>query len=102
MILIHGQDPEIINFLEENKILPSKNEDISFERLFYESIKCHHIDVANYIQDNYLQNKKEYSNNALINGLKYYNFMFIQSNVDNETSFFIYASMIIIYLSVFF
>ena len=57
---VHGQNPEIINFLEENKTLPKTDEEeeesvkMSFEGIFKESIKCHHIDVANYIQDNYL------------------------------------------------
>ena len=52
---VYGQNPEIISLLEENKILPSKNDKISFVEIFNESIKCHHIDFSNYIQDNYLQ-----------------------------------------------
>ena len=83
---VHGQNPEIIHFLEDNKILPSITGTWSFEQIFYESIKCHHIDVANYIQNNFLQNEKEYQNDALINSLKYYNFLFMQYNIDNEKS----------------
>ena len=49
---IHGQSAEIIHFLEENKILPSKDDKISFRKIFIESIKCHHIDVANFRYDN--------------------------------------------------
>ena len=45
----HGQNPEILNFLEENKFFPSKKDKISFEEAIKESIKCHHIDVENYI-----------------------------------------------------
>ncbi|KAK8836069.1 hypothetical protein M9Y10_040025 [Tritrichomonas musculus] len=90
---VYGKDPEIINFLEENKIqnIKEKNtffaKNVSFEQIFKESIKCHHIDVANYIRNNYLQNEKEYLNDTLISGLKYYNFMFMQCNIENETSF---------------
>ena len=74
---VHGQHPEIFNYLEDNKILPSENDNISFEKIFKESIKCHHIDVANYIQENYLQNENEYSEDKLVNNLKYCNFMFV-------------------------
>ena len=85
---IHGQNPEIINFLEENKILPSDDEQNLFEQIFKESIKCHHIDVINYIQNNYFQNKKEYSNDTLIDCFRYCNFMFMQFDINNENLFF--------------
>ena len=85
---IHGQNPEIINFLEENKILQSNNEQKLFEQIFKESIKCHHIDIINYIQNNYLQNKEEYLNDILIDCFKYYNFMFMKFDINNENLFF--------------
>ena len=51
---IYGNNPEIINFIEENKILLStEDKNFSYDQIFYESIKCHHIDVANYIQNTY-------------------------------------------------
>ena len=89
---VHGENPEIISFLEENEIINIKENEsfaknISFVQIFKESIKCHHIDVANYIQENYLQNVNEYSKEKLINSLKYYNFMFIGCDIDIETSF---------------
>ena len=31
---VHGQNPEIINFLEENKIFPSKNDVLTFKKIF--------------------------------------------------------------------
>ena len=85
---VHGQNPDIIHCLEANKISPSQKDNVTFEQIFYESIKCHHINIANYILNNYLQNEIEYSNDTLINSLKYYNFMFIQSDIVNETSFY--------------
>ena len=46
---IHGKNPEIIHFLEENKIIP---DDSSFIECLIESIKCHHIDITNYFLNN--------------------------------------------------
>ena len=88
LYVIHCKNPEIINFLEENQILSLKDNKLSFEQIFKESIKCHHINVANYIQDNYLQNKKELSNDTPINCLKYYNFMSLNCDINNEKSFY--------------
>ncbi|KAK8850281.1 hypothetical protein M9Y10_018410 [Tritrichomonas musculus] len=48
---IHGRNPEIIHFLEENKIIQNE---IS---LIFESIKCHHNELANYFLSN-LQNNE--------------------------------------------
>ena len=74
----------MIHFLEENEIKPK---DETYQEVYDESIKCHHNDIANYIQDNYFQSEKDYSNDKLINGLKYYNFMLIKYDIENETSF---------------
>ena len=88
---VHGQNPEIISFLDESKIIDDKYvhlaKNVSFDQVFKESIKCHHIDVSNYIQDNFLQNEKEILNDKLIFCLKYYNFLFMQCDIDNEDSF---------------
>lgn len=51
MYAIHGRNPEIIHILEESNILPP---DDSFLDCFIESIKCHHNELANYFQNNYL------------------------------------------------
>lgn len=48
---IHGRNPEIIHFLEENKII--KNENL----LIFESIKCHHNELANYFLSNLQENE---------------------------------------------
>ena len=50
-----------------------------------ESIKCHHIEFAYYFQNNYSENID--SKREIINGLKYYNFIFIYNDKINETSF---------------
>ena len=59
-----------------------------------ESIKCHHNEIADHIQENYLllnneeeekEEEEEYS--IFVNGLKHYNFYFIQNEQINETTF---------------
>ena len=83
---IHGKDEEIFHILEENHVKLPENE--SYEQIFKESIKCHHIDAANYIQDNYLENENNTNTKyEMIDGLKYYNFIFIPNDDINETSF---------------
>ena len=55
-----------------------KEENVDFEQIFKESLKCFHIDITNYIEDRYLQNKIDYSDFLLINCIKYYNIILIQ------------------------
>ena len=83
---IHGKDDEIFHILEENLISISENE--SYVQIFNESIKCHHIDAANYIKNNYLANENNTNSKyEMINGFKYYNFIFISNDDINEASF---------------
>ncbi|KAK8844301.1 hypothetical protein M9Y10_024513 [Tritrichomonas musculus] len=94
LFVIHGRNSELIHLLEENLIEPilpiskhSKKVEKSYEKCFFESIKCHHNDVANYFLNNYLQIEDENSNETLIQSLKYYNFFFIKKENINESSF---------------
>ena len=82
---IHGNSAEIIQILEENRIRPPEKK--SYKELFKESIKCHHNDIANYIQDNYLENLNEESKYVVVNVIKYHNFEFIKKEQINEASF---------------
>ena len=50
------KNAEIIHQLEENQIKPSKDTNEEYTK---EAIKCHHNDIANYINDNF---KNENSN----------------------------------------
>ena len=71
--------------LEENKIEP---EDPTYKKCLKESIKCHHIEVLQYIQNNFISNEKEkQSDTCLINGIKYYNFCFELSELDKKVAF---------------
>ena len=80
---IHGKNNDIIHLLEENHINPPKD----YDELYRESIKCHHIDIANYFQNNFLNLNENINNNILIDNLKYYNFAFIQYNNIKESLF---------------
>ena len=95
LFAIHGKNADIIHLLEENHINPTDtNNSWSFDRELEidpysecnkESIKCHHIDISNYIQTNLMQ--KEKLENNFIQNIKNYNFSFIQSDLINEKSF---------------
>ena len=95
---IHGENPDIIHLLEENNVQPIVShidtlrsvhftivtrDEKTYEECFKESIKCHHNDIANYIENNYLKKEKE----GFIHGIKYYNFSFI-NDFTKEHSFY--------------
>ena len=97
---IHGNNSEIINILDENRIEPekninNKNDELLYEKCFIESVKCHHNELANYIKNNYLENEMESnkshsftSKKILINALKYYNFDLIDDDLIDSSIFF--------------
>ncbi|KAK8852778.1 hypothetical protein M9Y10_017768 [Tritrichomonas musculus] len=76
---IHGKNPEIIRFLEENQV-----ENKSCKELIDESIKCHHNDIANYFLNNFLQND---INSPIVfdQSIKYYNFIFFPNEINRES-----------------
>ena len=84
LLAIHGQNSEIIHFLEDNHV---ELEDESYKQVFYESIKCHHNDIANYFINNFLQNDEENSQDTFNQSLKYYNFAFLKNDFINKSSF---------------
>lgn len=77
---IHGRNPEIIHILEENNIKP---EDKTFVKCYEEAIKYHHNELADYINNNYL----EKSNIEISKILKCYNFEFLIDDYCNELIF---------------
>ena len=93
LFVIHGQNPELIHRLEENHIEPkirkngSRNEVVSYLECYKESMKCHHNDITNYIQNNLLQNEEENERDTLIQPLEYYNFIFLQKEKIKKFSF---------------
>ena len=84
---IHGNNPELFNFLEENNIKPT---DEFYKKCLLESIKCHHIDITNYFEANYINNanSNEYKNKVLKKSFKYRNYMFFDNDLNNKNIMF--------------
>ena len=80
---VHGNNPELINFLEDNKITLY---DKLYVDCFYESVACHHNDMANYIIDNYLPKNfsPEHQTRVIF---KYYNFLYFGNNIHNNLNY---------------
>ena len=92
MYAIHGQNPEIIHFLEYNHISP---DDLTYVECLKESIKCHNNDFANYFKNNFIKNddlkvSSNYLRNEAFFGFRFYNFQFIPTEID-EKFYFYYA-----------
>ena len=92
---IHGDDAEIIQILEENKVLPPG---VSYDRCIKESIKCHHNHIVNYIINNLLNNANDitkninfslnYNENICSYCFHYYNFAFYPTEIDDDFIFY--------------
>ena len=81
---IHSQNTEIISILEDKKIKPD-----DFKKCYKEAIKCHFNDMANYIQENYLQDQEEEDGDSIspLVYFKYHNFEFIKPEQINKSIF---------------
>ncbi|KAK8863518.1 hypothetical protein M9Y10_011204 [Tritrichomonas musculus] len=79
---IHSNNPEFIHILEANHVQFN-------EYCFYESIKCHHNDIANYIKENYLNEGCENSYDFIYSVFENYNFVFIENNCFNQDCFYL-------------
>lgn len=77
LFAIHGNNFEIIHLLEEKRIKP---DDKTFKQSFIESVKCHHNELASYIEKNYFNKKKVIDQNTLHQIFKYNNFAFISED----------------------
>lgn len=89
---IHSQNPEMISLLIDYAIKPRDN---SYEECLKEAIKCHHNDVANYIINNFIDDKKasykienNYDENIYSYSYHYYNLSFIPSKLESKFIFF--------------
>ena len=79
---IHGQNPDIIHFLEQNNIEPN---DRKFNECLVESIKCHYINMVQYIQN---ISNDDFSI-ELNKSIKYFNYScFPNDIIDNNEAFF--------------
>ena len=72
---IHGRNPELIHFLEENGI---KSDDSTFENCYIESILCFHIDLSNYISEKNPDESQYYDTFTQL--FKCHNYFFLSEN----------------------
>ena len=73
LFAIHSNNAEIIQLLEEQqKFTP--NSASEYQQYLEESIKCHHNDIAAYIQENYIKNNDNNSYNDLIYCFRFINY----------------------------
>lgn len=84
LFAIHSNNIEIIQYLEENSIKPPSND---FNGCLSEAIKCHHINIMNYIKEKYVQNDQKISVFSLSKDLRYYNFLSLSEKVAKMESF---------------
>ena len=75
---IHGNKIETIQLLEEKKIKPENN---NYNQCFKESIKCHHNEIAFYLNYLHLVEDK-------YDALKYYNFAYIKKDFNDKATIF--------------
>lgn len=91
---IHGQNDEIIHYLEDNNINPPNN---SYESCIKESIICHNHLMFNYIENNLTDNryenydnidfKKDYDHNIISYCFNFYNFTYFPEEIKTKYIF---------------
>ncbi|KAK8875970.1 hypothetical protein M9Y10_006151 [Tritrichomonas musculus] len=82
---VHCQNPELLLLFKDNHHNPKYK---SYEECVKESIKCHHNELAKYLQENFVQKEKNKSVDLFSGSLKYYNFMFIENDFSNTSGFY--------------
>ena len=84
---IHSGNGEIIHLLESNEVLPPDNK---YENLLIESIKCHHNNIAEYIENNLLPtNYNEINNTKILKKiLKYHNYLRLPMDISGNEDFY--------------
>ena len=109
---IHSENAELIYLLESNKVFPPKitqikkneeedkddddeNTNDNYLLCLIESIKCHHNEIAEYIQNN-LMNQEEKEKTETIetivsNSIKYHNYSYFQVDAIIEYGFFYFC-----------
>ncbi|KAK8839416.1 hypothetical protein M9Y10_031766, partial [Tritrichomonas musculus] len=84
---IHSKNAELIHLVESLEISPPTN----YEECLMESIKCHHNDIACYIENNLIDQEEKYyqQNEELIsNCIKYHNYSHFEKDNIIEHGFF--------------
>ena len=89
---IHSNNAELIKELEEKHVSPTFNK---YEAVLWESIKCHHNDVSNYIIDNLINkenlhynNESSFDNYVCHYAIEYHNYYFLPEKMTEKKIFF--------------
>ena len=98
---IHGRIAEIIRLLEENHV-----DQLSYkfyEKCLRESIKCHHNEITEYIENYFESNRNDEENEEICPYcFEYYNFLLFPDDLNNQNVFnylceYDYASLLELY-----
>lgn len=91
---IHGRNSQIIHLLQEFNVLPPASrynrKGLSYEKCLKKAVKCHHNDIAYYIENNLISGDdlKIYEN-VVDYSIRYHNFEFFPDDL-NLTSIILY------------
>ena len=95
---IHSKNAELIHLLESNNVPPpdekendNKNSTKSYIKCLTESIKCHHNDFADYIENNLMvqnENDSKQKEEIISNSIKYHNYAHFQSQLVHDHGLF--------------
>ena len=83
LYVIHSKNPELIHLLESYKVRPPHNSKSKedYIQCFIECIKCHHNDIADYIENSYFFNQETNTKEEIIsNCIKYCNYAYFETN----------------------
>ncbi|KAK8847022.1 hypothetical protein M9Y10_019597 [Tritrichomonas musculus] len=82
LCVIHSNNSDLVRLLEEKKVEPPSG---TFQHVLKETIKCHNVNIMNYVRANLFRNEKPDLNNSYFcQGLKYFNFIEFSERVDED------------------
>lgn len=84
---IHSQNSELIQILIERKVLPPFN---SYEKVLLKAVKCHHNDIASYIEENFMtsNNYQSRKDDVIATSFNSYNYAFFPDDFLQNSVFF--------------
>lgn len=88
LFAVHGKNKEIINLIVQNKI---KDKNYYINKFLNESIKCHHIEITEYIKSNLLtkESNDEYERRDHLDSIfQSYNYFELPKDLDTQEHFY--------------
>ncbi|KAK8871744.1 hypothetical protein M9Y10_007484 [Tritrichomonas musculus] len=88
---IHSRNAEMIHLLESLKVQPPGG---NYENCFIECMKCHHSEIADYLEDNLIAQDSNVRKNdeVLASIMQYHNYAYFPSNFDSGDEFYYLCS----------